>query len=322
MKIVFSFKNRSGISDPSQEAREKLIGECKTYHVVFCHSNEEVVKHLPETEILCCFNPGFSGDFLPKAPKLKWIHSLAAGVDAFLIPEIINSGILLSNSSGVHPIPIAEHVFGMLLSFERGIHLSIRSQERSKWDTSFPVGELSGKAFCIVGTGRIGSEIARIAKSFGCKVIGVNRSGKKENNFDEIMANSRLNDALPDADYVVSVVPLTKDTVHLFGKQQFESMKRTAVFCNVGRGKSVDEKALVTALESNIIRAACLDVFEEEPLPASSPLWKMPNAIITPHIAGNTPHYLDRALEIFLENFKAYAEGEEMPTQVNKKLGY
>lgn len=245
--------------------------------------------------------------------KLKWIHTTSAGVDR--LPESMRtSDVIVTNSSGVHPIPISEHVFSFILMSARGLHVSFRAQiEKGEWERNFQkfnVAELPDQTIGIVGVGRIGQEVERLARLFGMKVLTVT---SKTGNLDKL---------LKDSDYVVNCLPLTPHTHHFFDKKKFLKMKRSAFFINIGRGKTVDEEALIKVLKAGKIAGAGLDVTEEEPLPKSSPLWNLKNVILTPHYSGWTPHYMDRVIEIFCKNLKAYLKGRKMPNLVDKQKGY
>lgn len=259
-------------------------------------------------------------DEISEFKNIKWIHSFSAGVD-YIVPLLKDKNILLTNSSGVHPIPIAEHVFAMILSFERGLYHALRFQLEKKWERP-DVTELNGKTIGIVGLGRIGSEIARLSKAFGCKVIAVKRGMTKERYVDILYTTKNLNSLLVQSDYVVICLPLTEETRHLIGAREFSKMKKGAVIINIGRGAVINEKNLVDALIKKRIAGAGLDVFDEEPLPKESKLWDMENVIITSHYSGHTPFYMKRAEEIFIENLKAYMNGKKMPNLVDIKSGY
>lgn len=246
-------------------------------------------------------------------PSLKWIHTTSAGVDR--VPKSMKeSEVIITNSSGVHPIPISEHVFSFILMFARGMHIAFRNQiEKEGWERNFQkfnVAELPDQTIGIVGYGSIGREVGRLAKLFGMKVLNVT---SKAGNLDELLKNS---------DYVVNCLPLTPHTLHFFNKNKLLKMKNSAFFINIGRGKTVDEKALIEALKDGKIAGVGLDVTEVEPLPKSSPLWKLKNVILTPHYSGWTPHYMDRVIEIFCKNLKAYLNKKKMPNLVDKKRGY
>lgn len=261
-----------------------------------------------------------------KAKNLKWVHVTAAGVDR--IPEdILNSDILITNSSGVHSIPIAEHVFVFILMFERQVHKSFRVQiEEKKWIRDYKilsVSELHGKTIGIIGLGAIGKKIAELAKAFDMKVLAVVRNlREKDDNVDELYPTDGLDKVLQNSDYVVVCLPLTKETYHLFDYEKFIEMKPSAYFINIGRGKVVNEKDLIKVLKGDVIAGAGLDVFEEEPLPSDSELWKLENVIITPHYSGWTPYYMNRVIDIFCENLKAYLKKKKMPNLIDKELGY
>ncbi len=287
--------------------------------IVVC-TESELKSELADAEIFASFGSIFPREILG-AKRLRWIHSFSAGVDRFLIPELIDSGILLTNSSGVHPIQIGEHVFGMLLAFERGIIASERNRRIGKWDRSINASEIYGRTVCIVGAGRIGERIAALAMAFGCEVTGVSRSGSPAENF-RAFPKERIADAVTDADYIINILPHTKETEGIFSGLLFGRMKKSAVYCSVGRGKTTVESDLIKALQDRTIRGACLDVFETEPLPESSPLWKMDNVLISPHVAGKTPRYMERAEKIFVGNLKAYCTGQRMPNLVDKNAGY
>lgn len=175
----------------------------------------------------------------------------------------------------------------------------------------------------LLGTGAIGARTARLAQAFGMRVVGVRRNPDKEvEHIGEMVALDNLAQALPGADFVVLTLPLTKDTRHLIGETELRTLKDTAILVNIGRGGLIDESALVRALQEGWLAGAGLDVFETEPLPKDSPLWNMDNVIITPHVAGDTPHYDERALAIFLENLRRYHKKEPLTHVVDKRLGY
>lgn len=258
--------------------------------------------------------------------NLKWVHLTSAGTNK--LPDFLHSSdILITNSSGVHPIPISEHVFAFMLMLSRNIHRAMRVQiKEKKWKRSYDFyqpQELFGKTLIIVGMGRIGERIAKIADSFGMQVYGIIRdTGKKRNGHIKIFGMEDLQSLLKEADFVVNALPGTSYTKGIFDLKLFKRFKSSAYFINIGRGTSVVEEDLIQALESGIIAGAGLDVFEIEPLPENSPLWKLENVIITPHYSGWTPKYTERVIDIFIENLKAYLKKEEMPNLVNKELGY
>lgn len=257
------------------------------------------------------------------AKNVKWIHSFSAGMDRVLTPEIVRSPILVSNSSGIAKVPIAEHVIAYMLIFCRGFLRSLKNQEKYLWQRDEALTELSGKTVVVVGLGNIGGEVARLAQCFGSRVIGVTRSTREKMNWvDEMKKPGELVKVLPRADFVVSCLPHTKDTHHLFALQKFRLMKPSAYFINIGRGGLVKEKDLVAALKKKTIAGAALDVTEIEPLPSSSPLWHISNVIITPHHSATSEFSMDRSIDCFIFNLKAFLARKRLPNLVDKKLGY
>lgn len=256
------------------------------------------------------------------AGSLKWIHSIGAGVDGILTPDVLESEIVVTSSSGIHREPISEHVLGFMLSFVRGFHTFARQQVRKEWKR-FDLEELASKTLGIIGLGEIGSEIALKAKGFGMRVIAVKRNAvEKPSYVDELWRPERLMNLLEESDFVVLSLPLTPETRGFFGEPELRAMKKSAYFMNISRGKIVQEVKLTRALREGWIAGAGLDVFEEEPLPEKSELWEMPNVIITPHVAGSNPQYTERAMAIFEENLKRFLNGQELENVVDKKLGY
>ncbi|MBU7031052.1 MAG: D-2-hydroxyacid dehydrogenase [Theionarchaea archaeon] len=281
---------------------------------------ENVLDVIGEVDILIAGK--FDAQILQKATKLKWVHALAAGVDRLLFPEFVNSPIMLTNSSGVHPIPISEHVLGIMLMFTRGFHESMRSQFQKKWERSTP-SELYGKTLGIVGFGSIGERVGQLGKCCGMRVIGLKRNVDYATaSADEILPPDNLDILLGQSDFVVISLPLTPQTTHYISLKELKKMKNTAYFINISRGKTVKQADLIHALQSGIIQGTGLDVFEEESLPPDSPLWEMKNVIITPHYAGSTPEYFNRAISIFCNNLEQYLKGEPLLNLVDKKRGY
>jgi phosphoglycerate dehydrogenase-like enzyme len=268
---------------------------------------------------------GISREEFRMARNLRWIQATGAGVDGLLFPELVESDVILTNASGVHPIPIAEHTFALILAITRGLIKSFEGKRRKEWlHNEVFIDELYGKTIGIIGYGRIGQGIARLAKGFGMRVIGLKRDPGKEVEVkpDVLLGKDSLDILLKESDVVVIIVPLTKETYHMIGERELRLMKPTSILINVARGKVVDESALIKALKEKWIFSAGLDVFEIEPLPPESELWGLDNVIITPHIAGLNPHYTDRLLDIFIRNLQAYPDISKMINVVDKRLGY
>lgn len=245
--------------------------------------------------------------------QLKWIQASSAGVDFMDFDKLEEKGILLTTASGIHSIPISESVFGMLLAYTRGIQKSILNQTEKNWQIPKGMEELNEKTMMIFGTGHIGSEVGRLAKAFNMKTIGINHSGRKVETMDVIYKQEAFLDHLREADIIVNSLPLTDETENFFDKKAFDKMKEGSLFVNVGRGPSVNQSDLISALNSGPVSFAGLDVFDDEPLESSSPLWEMSNVIITPHISGVAEKFRTRLFRIFEANLNAYLSGNNLP---------
>jgi phosphoglycerate dehydrogenase-like enzyme len=271
----------------------------------------------------------FSLELFKAAERLKWIQTLFAGVDTFLYPEVVKSSVIITNASGVNSIAVSEQVIGMMLCLNRKLQLFIRNQTERKWKTSdadliYQMDELSGKTAGLVGLGRIGSEIAKKAKCLGMKIIATRRdpSAPKPDYVDKLVPSENLKELLADSDFVIIQIPLTKDTEGMFGEKELHHMKRTAYLVNASRGNIIKEDELIRALKEGWIAGAALDTFATEPLPENSPLWNMRNVIITPHVAGLTPHYMERLTDLFCENLRRFMNDKPLINIVNKSRGY
>lgn len=292
----------------------------KRINVMVCRK-EDVEKYIGDADIIAG-NPATIPD-ITHAKNLKWVHSFSAGMDQVLTAEVAKSDILLSNSSGIHKTPIAEYVLCVMLMFAKQFVRAIKNQERRAWQRDETLTELKEKTVLVVGLGNIGGEVARLASCFGAHVCAVTRSTREQvQGIEQMYKPSDLMRVLPKADFVVSCLPHTKKTHHLFDMGKFKAMKPSAIFINIGRGGLVNEKDLIMALRKKLIAGAGLDVTEIEPLPASSPLWTMPHVIITPHHSGLSEKYMDRAIERFCLNLKAFLKHKPLPNLVDKKLGY
>jgi D-2-hydroxyacid dehydrogenase (NADP+) len=294
----------------------KQTGE--TIHAFY--SPQEAVEVLPDAEIIITFGR-LDRDILKTCRSLKWVFSMSAGVEKLPLAELREMGVTVTNARGIHGPQIAEQTMGMIITFNRCLNRCARNQLQKRWEV-LPVGELTGETLCIIGAGSIGKEIARKAKAFDMKVIGLKRHPETLEHFDLVWPVDKLHEALRQADYSVLITPLTDDTYHLIGAQEFRVMKRGSIFINVSRGDTVDETALIEALQNGSIAGAGLDVFHEEPLPPGSPLWDMENVMITPHNAGSSPHYITRIIDLFLANLSCYRQGKPLPNRIDLKRKY
>jgi phosphoglycerate dehydrogenase-like enzyme len=254
-------------------------------------------------------------------PKLKWVQTTGAGVDWLLTPEAKAYPAFITNAR-IHGQCIAEHLFGLLLCLQRGLHIAVRNQSSHLWEDTGPFGTLIGQTLGLLGVGVIGSRTAEIARAFGMRVIGLRRTGTSLPFLEKMYLSEQKIEMLSQCDVVINTLPLTEKTHHFLGAPEFNAMKQAALFLNIGRGGTVDTNALVEALQCGHLGGAGLDVTDPEPLPADHPLWGMKNVIITPHVAGIHPQYSAHAGELFLENLRRYVAGEALLNLVNKEEGY
>jgi len=321
LKVLISF-------DLPEIYVEKIKDVSPNLDVLRSKDKDEALSLIEDADILLA--GFFSKELFLAAKRLKWIQAWGAGVDGILLPEVVKSRVTVTNARGVHPTPISEHVLGLMLCLCRKLHLFIRNQAERKWErfeswtSAEQVEELSGKTVGIVGLGTIGTEIARKAKCLGMNVIATKRdpSQTASTSVDRLVPPSDLNQLLAESDFVVLSLPLTNETEGMIGKAQFKSMKRTAYLINVSRGRIVQEDRLIEALKQGWIAGAGLDTFENEPLPRDSELWGFRNVIITPHVAGLTPYYMERLTAIFCENLHPTIHDRPLINVVDKTLGY
>lgn len=270
---------------------------------------------------------GWSNDLIPfieaVESSVKWIQYPFAGVNSLPLDLFEEKDIILTNGSGIHQYAVAESAIGLLLGLTRNVMASARNQLKEEWVDSKNLYELHGKTMMIVGAGKIGAHLGQIAKGFGMKTIGINRSGRDIKNMDEHYVQEDLKDVIGKADVVVNILPATKETHHLFNSDMFDQMKNDVIYINVGRGESVDTDALLTALDNDKVLFAGLDVFEEEPLPKGHPLWSHAKVLITPHIAGRVENYPKHLYPIFKENLESFIQGKEITVnKVELENGY
>ena len=288
--------------------------------IISC-SLEEASIHMDKADILLAW--GFN-DIRPlflSASRLHWVHSLSAGVEKLTFAEMRRSQCLLTNSRGIHGIPVSEHVLSMMLSFSRSLPGCAKNQAAHLWKR-VSCDEVHDKTIGILGLGSIGREIAKKAKAFSMNVLAMKREETSELFVDQLYKPHELMELLPQCDFVVVSLPLTEETKGLLTLEQFRAMKSSAYFINIARGEVLVEEDLITALQEGYIRGAGLDVFAQEPLPADSPLWDLPNVIITPHVAALSPYYLDRAIKLFADNLTRLIHDREMFNIVDKAKGY
>lgn len=261
-------------------------------------------------------------EILLAGKKLRWAQVRSAGVDASLYPEMIESDVILTNTSGAYDIPIADHVFAMILCLSRGLNMFIRHQMEGVWKGALTL-ELAKQTVTIIGLGSIGLAVAQRAHGFDMRILAVDMmTVNKPEYVERVEKPEKLHELLSESDFVAVCCPLTQKTHKLIGEAEFQKMKPTAYIINPARGKIIDESAMIRALSEKRIAGAGLDVFEQEPLPADSPLWKMSNVIVTTHTAGASPATGERITDIVCENLRRFAAGEPLINVVDKRSGF
>ncbi|MHB1167096.1 MAG: D-2-hydroxyacid dehydrogenase [Carboxydocellales bacterium] len=286
-------------------------------------SIEEAEAELAEAEILLTYGEDLNGEILKKCKALRWIMVVSAGLERLPWDELREQRVLVTNARGIHRGPMSEYTLGVMLQLTRRSQELFTLQQQKKWDRTIRVEEIQGKTLGVLGAGSIGQEIARKAKVFGMKTLGLNRSGRPIEHFDQIYPTTELNQLLGACDYLVVVLPLTKETKHLLGAAEFGRMKESAYLINISRGEVVDEQALIAAIRDKRIAGAVLDVFCQEPLPVDSPLWDLDGVVITPHLSSRSPLYMERAMEIFADNLTVFLQGYgEMRNVIDLSKGY
>ena len=276
---------------------------------------EDYATRLPDADVVVS-SMLWRNDSLPRAKRLRFVQSISAGIDQYDKELFRAHGIRLASAAGVNAHAVAEHAIALILALKRHLHTGRDNQAAKLWrgmisDIAAREDELGGKRLLIVGLGRIGTRLAKLAKAFDLEVVATRRDpGRGREGADAVHGHDRLHELLPTADIVALTCPLTSETTNLIDAKALGRMKPTAHLVNVARGRVVDEEALMRALAEKRIAAAGLDVTREEPLPPASPLWAMPNVLITPHTAGETQRYEDGVIDLLLENLNRLWRGE------------
>jgi len=294
--------------------RDRLRAEFPSLQFVLAHELSELPQDLSDVDALISFGIELKDDFFRRATRLKWIQCLATGVDHLLRLPSLKSDVLLTSGRGIHGPPMRETVVYLMMGVSRGVARLVEDQKAHVWQRRF-WNLFYGKTAVIVGVGVVGSAIGALLKAFGMHVVGITRTPRAVDGFDEMMPTERLQEAARRADFLINVLPATADNALLFDRAVFAAMKPDAYYISAGRGQTVDEAALIAALRERRIAGAGLDVFATEPLPADSPFWDLPNVFITPHLGGYTSEYEDLIMPLVIDNMRAFLAGRQSEMQ-------
>ena len=291
------------------------------------YDGETLRRMLPDADV--AFTPSVDRDIFTLLPRLRWVQSPAVGVGGLLYAEMIASAVVITNARGIRARAMAEHVLGVTIALARQLPAVLRYQAAHHWgqdvlEGSGRIRTLNGLRMGIVGLGSIGLEVARLAASFGLRISAIRRRVDRPapEGVDEVLPPGRLHDVLARSDVVVLAAPLTGSTRCLIGRGEVAAMKSGAWLINIGRGRLVDDAALVEALQSGHLGGAALDVFTHEPLDSASPYWDLANVIVTPHISGALEDYWVPLVELFSENLRRFETGQPLLNVVDKEAGY
>lgn len=315
---------------PFSAASQDLLREAAGAEVDCIANTDDFLTRLREAEVLCSY--WVPNGWRELAPNLRWLQGSGAGVDGFQPTGILDADrdILVTTAVGIHATTIGEYVFGSMLMFNRTWPEMVRLQDRHVWPRSanwYKLGgrELVDRTLGIIGLGSIGRRVAQLGQAFGMRVLATRRSQRDQETeayVDQIYPREHLHDMLRLSDYVVVAVPLTAETEKMIGEAELRAMQPHTYLVNVARGRVIDEKMLIHALTQGWIAGAGLDVTEEEPLSADSPLFALPNVILTPHISGVSVHYDQRLASLFAENLRRYRAGKALLNLYDPVRGY
>ncbi len=297
--------------------------------LTFTHALSDAEAHAAMESTDVALASRLSPAMVLQAPRLRWVHSTAAAVGILPLPELSARGISVTNSRGIQAVTIAEHVMGGLLVLSRRFNLMLEAQRERRWiqdqltRDAWP-WSLHGRHMTVLGFGAIGQEVARRAHAFGMRVTGIRRRLDQPAPpfVDRVLGPDRLDEALRGCDVLVISAPFINETDRMIRAQQLAMLNRGAIIINVARGKIIDEPALLDSLQDGQLAGAVLDVFEREPLNADSPLWTLPNVIISPHSSGVRPGHWGEVIDLFSENLRRFQRGEPLLNMVDCSAGY
>jgi phosphoglycerate dehydrogenase-like enzyme len=313
------------LSNPTADHLRLLDRLPEPVDILAGNDPEFATAHAPGAEVILVGSS--EGDLLrmifPMAQHVRWVHSMSAGVEKILFPELVESPVPLTNGKGVFTDSLAEFAIASILFFAKDLRRLVRNQQAGEWK-QFDIELIRGRVLGIVGYGDIGRESARLARAFGMKVVAVRRRAvsNQDPDLERTYSPDGLREMLAICDYVLVTTPLTPETRGMIGEAELGVMKNSAVIINVGRGPVIVESALIATLTAKRIRGAALDVFDEEPLPQAHPFYKLENVLLSPHSADHTVGWADLAMHVFIENFERFRSGQPLRNLVDKKAGY
>jgi phosphoglycerate dehydrogenase-like enzyme len=288
---------------------EGLQAACPSTTFIMTSHASAALEHAGAADVLISFGVQLTDEVFIRAKRLRWVQALGSGVDGIVDSPSLQADVLVTNLHGVHGAPCAEAAFAAMLALARSLPRVVRNQSRASWER-FPARLLNGKTVCLVGTGAIAEALAPRCAAFGMRVTGVSATPRPLPHFDEMVPRSALKQAVARADFVVVLAPYTEANRSLIDGPVLDAMKPSGFLINIARGGVVAEDALIERLRAGRIAGAALDVFATEPLPDTSPLWRMDNVLITPHLAGYHDEYPDYAIPVLVHNLHAYMAGD------------
>lgn len=327
MKILLAIHHRFELWNAPEWLGPRLQEQFPQHSFVQLNDLDRVIDEIGDAEALVGWQ--LRPEQFMAARQLRWIHATTAAVHQLMFPELVTSNVRVTNSTDIHGPVVAEHAIALVLALAKGLSAAVKFQAEQRWGqqdmwrSAMRPREIAGATLGVIGLGAIGRECVRLAKALGMRVIAIREHPERgSEGADRVLGPSQLSALLSDAEYVLVAAPLTPRTKALFGEQSFSKMRKDACFLNVSRGALVDEAALAHVLQSGRIRAAALDVFEVEPLPPESSLWRLENLLITPHTAALTEKLWERHYLRIAENLRRYAEGKPLFGEVDKRKGY
>lgn len=327
-RVRVHFENDPGLGPVFALTRERVAAAlkrnpraAKVVEVSFGAGGARFEQNMRDVDVLYAWR--FPKEKIRKAaPRLRWIHIHGAGVEHLRPFTWMPERVHLTNSRGVHGDRANEYFLMTILMLNNRVPVMVNNQMKRRWEQVYNTA-VGGKTLLVVGVGHMGGGAARYAKKVGLRVLGIRRTGKPHPSVDEMYTPDKLMKLLPRADFVLCAAPLTSATEHLIGRRELRAMKPGAGIVNVGRGGLIDHDALAKALRSGKISGAVLDVVPQEPLPSSSPLWRVPNVIITPHSSSDDEElYTPRSLDLFFENMVRFAAGRKLHNEVIREIEY